>query len=136
MGRLLTDQAWPQRLDRSGPARSDDVGRPRRPAEGEEGAFGELLREGGAARAGHRRPAAGAAASLRRVAERLERGEGLIGKLLHDEAYSEPSSPDLADALRQPRGDHGQDQPRRGDARALVNDRTLYDEADERHQRA
>jgi hypothetical protein len=72
-----------------------------------------------------------ASAALRRTAERLDIERGLLGRLLHDDAYSEALAQDLARTLHNTA--EITEKVNRGDGTlgALVNDRALIDAAEE-----
>jgi hypothetical protein len=72
-----------------------------------------------------------AAAALRRVAERLERPQGVLGRMLNDPEWSETLAQDLRETARNTaeitrKINHGE-----GSLGALVNERVLYDGLEE-----
>jgi len=127
MGRLLSDPALAQKADKIGQA-ADDLAELTGRLKAQEGAFGELTREGGTGQQTLQDLRAGAA-SLRSTMERLERGEGLAGKVLHDEAFGQQSAAALAGALANLETITGKVARGEGTLGKLVSDPTLYDEA-------
>ena len=59
----------------------------------------------------------------------MERGEGLAGKVLHDEAFAQQSAASLAGALANLEAITGKVARGEGTLGKLVSDPTLYDEA-------
>lgn len=127
MGRLLSDPVLAKKADRLGQA-ADDVADLTARLKAQEGAFGELTREGGAGQQAIVDLRAGAA-SLRTTMEQIERGEGLVGKLLRDDIYGQQSAQSLADALAHLEAITGKVARGEGTLGKLVSDPTLYDEA-------
>ena len=129
IGRLLTDEHLAGRLDDLGVAVRDlatlleSIGRG-------EGAVGSLTKKGGDAEVAIA-DLKEAAASLKRVAARLESKEGLIGKILNDEAYSNQLAKNLQDAVSDAAALAKKINEGKGTLGMLVNDRTLYDGAEE-----
>ncbi|HET9300925.1 MAG TPA: hypothetical protein VFO11_13335, partial [Candidatus Polarisedimenticolaceae bacterium] len=68
-------------------------------------------------------------AALRSTMEGIERGEGLVGKVLHDDAYGQQSAASLAKALANLETITGKVARGEGTLGKLVSDPTLYDEA-------
>ena len=67
------------------------------------------------------------AASLRRWSGRLEEGEGLLGRMINDPAYSERVSTDLARAVANLAEITDKINRGEGTLGALINERTLHD---------
>jgi phospholipid/cholesterol/gamma-HCH transport system substrate-binding protein len=128
-GRLLTDDALASRLDDLAVA-IESFSSVMRAVEEGQGAFGALLAEGGAGQqaVSDMREAAGA---LRRLAERLERQEGLLGRLLYDPEYSERVAGDLAATQSNAAEITRKINEGEGTLGALVNERVLYDGAED-----
>jgi phospholipid/cholesterol/gamma-HCH transport system substrate-binding protein len=129
VGRLLTDEALASRLDDLGTAVTqlsvliDSI------AKGE-GAMGALTKKGGDAElaiADFKE----ASASLRRVTARLESKEGLFGKLVYDEAYSNEIAGSLKEAVSNLAAITKKVNDGKGTLGLLVNDRVLYDSAED-----
>jgi phospholipid/cholesterol/gamma-HCH transport system substrate-binding protein len=129
VGRLLTDDALAARLDDLGAAVKDVATLLESMARGE-GAIGSLTKKGGDAEIAiaDLKEAAG---SLKRVAARLESKDGLFGKLLNDEAYSNQLAGSLQDAVTNLSAIAKKVNEGKGTLGALVNDRTLYDSAED-----
>lgn len=127
VGRLLSDPVLAQKADRLGQA-ADDVAELTARLKAQEGAFGELTREGGSGQQTLADLRAGAAA-LRGTMEQIQRGEGLAGKLLNDEAYGQQSAAALAGALANLEAITGKVARGEGTLGKLVSDPALYDEA-------
>ncbi len=96
----------------------------------QEGALGEMIREGGA---GERMiaDASAAAAAMRRLSERLESDEGFAGRLLNDTEYSEALAADLRSTLHNVAEITDKVNRGEGTLGALVNERVLYDGAED-----
>jgi phospholipid/cholesterol/gamma-HCH transport system substrate-binding protein len=129
VGRLLNDDGLAARLDDLGVAVKDLSTLLESMSKGE-GAVGSLTKEGGDAQVAIAdfKEAAG---SLKRVAARLESKEGLFGKLLYDEAYSNQLAGSLEDAVTNLASITKKINEGQGTLGALVNDRTLYDSAED-----
>ena len=127
MGRLLSDPVLAQKADKVGQA-ADDLAELTGRLKAQEGAFGELTREGGAGQQAVLDLRASVAA-LRSTMEGIERGEGLVGKVLHDDAYGQQSAAALAGALANLETITGKVARGEGTLGKLVSDPTLYDEA-------
>ncbi len=129
VGRLLTDDALASHLDDLAAAVTDVSTLMASMAKGE-GAIGSLTKPGGDAEVAIA-DLKDAAGSLKRSAARLESKEGLFGRLLNDDAYSNQ----LADGLQSVVTDLAAITKKINDGQgtlgALVNDRTLYDSAEE-----
>lgn len=95
-----------------------------------EGALGALLEKNGA---GEKAVAdlREASASLRRVAGRLESKEGLVGRLLNDVEYSDEIASRLRATLEDLSEIAGKINRGEGTLGALVNERTLYESAEQ-----
>lgn len=128
-GRLLTDEALAGRLDDLGNAVRDLATLLESVAKGE-GAIGSLTKKGGDAEVAIA-DVKEAAASLKRIAARLESNDGLFGKLLNDEAYGNQLAGNLADAAANLKSITAKINEGKGTLGALVNDRTLYDSAED-----
>jgi len=133
VGRLLYDEAFAAKLDDVGTA-LEKVSALIGSLSLEQGAVGALLQEGGSGQQAiddFRE----AAASLKRVTEKMESGEGLIGQLLGGSGgQGEPSTTALRDLevlLANLAEISGKINRGEGTLGALVNDRTLYDGAEE-----
>ena len=129
VGRLLKDETLAAKLDDLGAAIHDMSTILESVARGD-GAFGALTKKGGDAETAIA-DLKEASASLKRVAARLESKQGLMGKLLNDDEYSnriagelEATVANLASITK--KIDTGQ-----GTFGALVNDRVLYDSAED-----
>jgi hypothetical protein len=72
-----------------------------------------------------------AAASLKRVTARLESKEGLFGKLVYDEAYSNELAGGLREAVANLAAITKKINEGKGTLGMLINDRTLYDSAED-----
>jgi hypothetical protein len=72
-----------------------------------------------------------AAASIKRVANRLETEQGLFGRLLNDEAYADALAGDLEAALRNAAEITDKINRGEGTLGLLVNERALHDGAEE-----
>ena len=127
LGRLISDPVLAQKADRLGQA-ADDVAELTGRLKAQEGAFGELTREGGAGQQAVADIRA-SAASLRATMAQIEQGQGLAGKLIHDQAYAERSAQSLATALANLEAITGKVARGEGTLGKLVGDPTLYDEA-------
>jgi len=95
-----------------------------------EGAIGSLTKPGGDAQVAiaDLKEAAG---SLKRVAARLESKDGLFGKLLNDDAYSNQLAFGLQNVVTDLAAITKKINEGQGTLGALVNDRTLYDSAED-----
>jgi phospholipid/cholesterol/gamma-HCH transport system substrate-binding protein len=127
VGRLVSDPVLGQKADRLGQA-ADDLAELTGRLKAQEGAFGELTREGGAGQHVVQDLRASAAA-LRSTMEGIERGEGLAGRVLHDDAFGQQSAAALAGALSNLETITGKVARGEGTLGRLVSDPTLYDEA-------
>lgn len=127
VGRLLSDPVLAQKADRLGQA-ADDVAELTGRLKAQEGAFGELTREGGAGQQAVQDLRA-SAASLRATMAQIEQGQGLAGKLIHDQAYADQNAQALASALANLETITGKVARGEGTLGKLVADPTLYDEA-------
>lgn len=129
VGRLLKDQTLAAKLDDLGTAIHDMSTILESIARGD-GAFGALTKKGGDAETAIA-DLKEASASMKRVAARLESKQGLMGKLLNDEEYSNRIAGELESTVANlasitKKVDTGQ-----GTFGALVNDRVLYDSAED-----
>jgi phospholipid/cholesterol/gamma-HCH transport system substrate-binding protein len=129
VGKLINDDALAARLDDLGTAAKDLSTLMESVARGE-GAVGALTKKGGDAEVAIA-DLREAAASLKRVAARLESKEGLFGKLLNDEAYSNRISGNLEATLANAAAISKKINEGKGTLGALVNERTLYDSAED-----
>jgi phospholipid/cholesterol/gamma-HCH transport system substrate-binding protein len=129
IGRLLTDEGLAARLDDLGAAIKDLSTLMESMAKGE-GAIGSLTKQGGDAQVAiaDLKEAAG---SLKRVAARLESKDGLFGKILNDDAYSNQLAGSLQGAVTDLAAIAKKINDGQGTLGALVNDRTLYDSAED-----
>ena len=129
IGRLLTDEGLAVRLDDLGAAIKDMSTLMESMAKGE-GAIGSLTKPGGDAQVAiaDLKVAAG---SLKRVAARLESKDGLFGKLLNDDAYSNQLALGLQNVVTDLAAITKKVNEGRGTLGALINDRTLYDSAED-----
>jgi len=129
VGRLLTDDGLAARLDDLGAAIKDLSTLLDSMAKGE-GAIGSLTKPGGDAQVAiaDLKEAAG---SLKRVAARLESKDGLFGKLLNDDAYSNQLAFGLQNVVTDLAAITKKINEGQGTLGALVNDRTLYDSAED-----
>ena len=129
VGRLLTDKTLSGRLDDLGNA-VRDLSTILEAATRGEGALGSLTKKGGDAEVAIT-DLKEAASSLKRTAVHLESKDGLVGKLLNDEEYSNRVAARLEEVLTNlasitKKVDSGQ-----GTLGALITDRTLYDSAED-----
>jgi phospholipid/cholesterol/gamma-HCH transport system substrate-binding protein len=129
VGRLLTDEELAERLNDLGAAVQDLSTLMDRVARGD-GAIGSLTTPGGDAEIAIADFKA-SAASLKRVTARLESTDGLLGKLLFDEAYSQQLAGSLQSALTDLAAIAKKINDGTGTLGALVNDRVLYDSAED-----
>ena len=129
VGRLLTDDGLAARLDDLGAAIKDMSTLLDRMARGE-GAIGSLTMPGGDAQVAiaDLKEAAG---SLKRAAARLDSKDGLFGRLLNDDAYSNQLAGSLQNAVSDVAAIAKKINDGQGTLGALVNDRTLYDSAED-----
>jgi phospholipid/cholesterol/gamma-HCH transport system substrate-binding protein len=127
VGRLLTDPALAAKADRLGQA-VDDVAEVTSRLRAQEGALGELTREGAAGQQAIQDLRAGAA-SLRATVERIERGEGLAGKVVGDEEYARRNAEAFARSIANVEAITERVLRGEGTLGKLVADPTLYDEA-------
>jgi phospholipid/cholesterol/gamma-HCH transport system substrate-binding protein len=128
-GRLLTDEGLAARLDDLGAAIKDMSTLMESMARGE-GAIGSLTKPGGDAQVAIA-DLKDAAGSLKRAAARLDSKEGLIGKLLNDDAYSNQIAGGLQSVVTDLAAITKKINAGQGTLGALVNDRTLYDSAED-----
>jgi phospholipid/cholesterol/gamma-HCH transport system substrate-binding protein len=129
VGRLLTDNALAGRLDDVGNAVRNLSAILDATARGE-GGLGSLTMKGGDAEVAIA-DLKEASASLKRSAARLESKEGLVGKLLNDDAYGNQLAARFQETVDHlasitKKIDSGQ-----GTLGALITDRTLYDSAED-----
>ena len=129
VGRLLTDDELAARLTDLGTAVKDLSTLMDKLARGD-GAIGSLTKPGGDAEIAIADFKA-SAASLKRVTARLESTESLFGKLLNDEAYSNQLAGSLQSALTDLAAIAKKINEGQGTLGALVNDRVLYDSAED-----
>jgi phospholipid/cholesterol/gamma-HCH transport system substrate-binding protein len=129
VGRLLTDDTLAKRLDELG-ASIKDLSVILDAAARGEGAVGAMLQKGGSGEVAIA-DLKDASASLKRVAARLESTEGLIGKLLNDEEYSKRMAARLEETLDHLASISKKIDSGQGTLGALVNERTLYDGAED-----
>ena len=129
VGRLLTDEGLASRLDDLGAAIKDMSTLMASMAKGE-GAIGSLTKPGGDAQVAiaDLKEAAG---SLKRAAARLDSKDGLFGKLLNDDAYSNQLASGLQSVVTDLAAITKKINEGQGTLGALVNDRTLYDSAED-----
>jgi phospholipid/cholesterol/gamma-HCH transport system substrate-binding protein len=129
VGRLLTDDTLAKRLDDLGNAVQNMSAILESTARGE-GALGSFTKKGGDAEVAitDLKEAAGA---LKRSAARLESKEGLIGKLLNDEEYSNRVAARLDETARHVASIARKLDTGQGTLGALISDRTLYDSAED-----
>jgi phospholipid/cholesterol/gamma-HCH transport system substrate-binding protein len=127
LGRLLTDRELGAKLDELGRA-IDELSKFTAELNRGTGGLGELTREGGA---GERaiQDLADAAASLERIAARIEAGEGALGNLLV--ADCNDAGRNLCQTLEHLSSVTDKIDRGEGTLGALVNERTLHDSADE-----
>jgi phospholipid/cholesterol/gamma-HCH transport system substrate-binding protein len=129
VGRLLTDEELANRLNDLGTAIQDLSTLMDRVARGD-GAVGSLTKPGGDAELAIADFRA-SAASLKRVTARLESTDGVLGKLLYDEAYSNQLAVSLQSAVTDFAAIAKKINEGQGTLGALVNDRVLYDSAED-----
>jgi phospholipid/cholesterol/gamma-HCH transport system substrate-binding protein len=129
VGRLITDDTLAARLDDLGTSVKDLSVLLESIAHGE-GAIGSLTKKGGDAETAIA-DLRDASASLKRVAARLDSKEGMFGKLLYDDAYSSQLAGNLQEAVGNLATITRKINEGRGTLGALVNDRTLYDSAED-----
>ena len=129
LGRLLYDEKLAARMDQLGQA-IEDLSTLARALSSGEGAVGELLAADGA---GHQAvlDLRDSAASLKRITARLEDQEGLLGRLLHDAEFSGAMADDLQAALQDLAEIMAKINAGEGALGALVNERGLYDGAED-----
>jgi phospholipid/cholesterol/gamma-HCH transport system substrate-binding protein len=129
LGRLLNDDELATKLDSLGRTLDDLAVIVHSMARGD-GAFGMLLEEGGTAEQAlnDMRDAAG---SLKRLAANLESQEGLMGRLLADPEYSAALADNLEATLRNVAEITDKINRGEGSLGALINDRELYDGAED-----
>jgi phospholipid/cholesterol/gamma-HCH transport system substrate-binding protein len=129
VGRLLYDESLAARLDDLGQAVESFAGL-MEAVGGEKGGLREMLAEGGEA------PQAiaslqEAAAGLNRIVHQLESDNGLLGRLLNDPGYSARLADDLESTLSNVAEITGKINSGEGSLGAMVNERVLYDGAEE-----
>jgi phospholipid/cholesterol/gamma-HCH transport system substrate-binding protein len=129
VGRLLNDDALAARLDDLGASIKNLSTLMERLANGE-GAVGSLTKKGGDAELGLA-DFRDSMASLKRVTARLESKEGLLGKVLYDDAYSNQLASQLQSAVADLAAIAKKINDGQGTLGALVNDRVLYDSAED-----
>src|SRR4029077_16541513 len=95
-----------------------------------DGALGSLTKKGGDAELAIA-DLKEAAASLKRVTARLESKEGLFGKLVNDDAYSNQLAGNLNDTISNLSAITKKITEGKGTLGMLINDRTLYDSAED-----
>jgi phospholipid/cholesterol/gamma-HCH transport system substrate-binding protein len=128
-GRMLQDEALAARLDRLAEAIdgfTELVGLMTAP----DGFFREMVSDGGGARTAIA-DLQESAASLRRLTAGLEDQEGLLGRLLQDPEYSAKLAGDLETTLSNVAEITDKINRGEGTLGALVNERTLYDGAED-----
>jgi phospholipid/cholesterol/gamma-HCH transport system substrate-binding protein len=125
LGRLLHDETLASKIDNLGVAIDDFVAIVHA-LSAREGALGDLMTEDGSAEQalGDMRDAA---ASLKRMATRLESEDGLFGRLLNDAEYSATLAGDLETTLRSTAEITSKINSGEGTLGVLVNERELYD---------
>ncbi|HEX4823355.1 MAG TPA: MlaD family protein [Candidatus Polarisedimenticolaceae bacterium] len=129
VGRLLTDRPLATRLDDLGNAVKDLSTILDQTVRGE-GALGSITKKGGDAElaiADLRE----AAASMKRTAARLESKDGVVGKLLNDDAYGNQVAARLQETLDHLSSIMKKIDAGQGTLGALITDRTLYDSAED-----
>jgi phospholipid/cholesterol/gamma-HCH transport system substrate-binding protein len=129
LGKLLHDETLSAKLDSLGPA-VEDFSAIVRTISNREGAVGDLLAEDGYAQQAIA-DMRDAAASLKRITTQLENEEGLLGRLLSDPEFSASLVEDLETTLRHTAEITGRISAGEGTLGALVNQRTLYDGAED-----
>jgi phospholipid/cholesterol/gamma-HCH transport system substrate-binding protein len=125
VGRLVSDDTLAARLDDLGTAVKDLSTIMEAIARGE-GAVGSLTKKGGDAELAIA-DFKDSAASLKRVTARLESTDGLFGKLVYDNAYSNEVAENLRATAANLSAITKKVNEGQGTLGALVNDRTLYD---------
>ncbi|ANM29058.1 hypothetical protein ABI59_04800 [Acidobacteria bacterium Mor1] len=127
-GRLLYDQEFAGKVDDLGSAIEDLAG-----LLGEVGAektsLRELLAEDGPLR-GAAENLRTASASFSRTAEKIETGDGLLSKLIHDEEFSRSTAEDLSATLANLREITDKINRGEGTIGALINERGVYEGAE------
>ncbi len=129
VGRLVSDDALAARLDDLGTAVKDLSTIMESVSRGE-GAIGSLTKKGGDAELAIA-DFKDSAASLKRVTARLESTDGLFGKLVYDKAYSNEVAENLRATVANLSAITRKVNEGQGTLGALVNERTLYDGAEE-----
>jgi phospholipid/cholesterol/gamma-HCH transport system substrate-binding protein len=125
VGRLLTDEAFAARVDDLGAAMGN-VAEVLQTVRQDRGAVGALLAEGGSGEQAIENLRE-ASAGLKRVTDRLESRDSLIGRLLADPEYSERVTRDLARITGNAAEILEKINRGQGTLGALVNERTVHD---------
>jgi len=129
VGRLLKDEELEAKLDTFSDA-IDDFAALMETFSEKDGVLGELLTEGGSGQMAIR-DLRDAAASFKRLAERMESDKSLLGQLLAEQECASSVGSDICGTLHNLAEVTGKINSGDGSLGALINERTLYDGAED-----